>query len=297
MASKIDLYADVTDRIVEALEDGVAPWVRPWESLGAFRNAVTGREYRGVNPFLLSIASVRNDFKDLRWATFRQWKTVNGSVRKGERSTLVVFWGTFKSKTKTDPLTGKPSVIPFLKYFRVFNAEQVDGADADRLAPLPEPVNTDARDATLDAFVSATGADIRTGGAAFYAPGTDTVTLPPFDSFKDGGAYYGVALHELTHWTGHPSRLNRKLANRFGSEAYAAEELIAELGSAFLCQRFRVDGTLQHPEYVANWLRVLKNDKRAIFTASSAARKAAEFLYGKTNTEAQAVNVGEAEAA
>ncbi len=150
---------------------------------------------------------------------------------------------------------------------------------------LPEPV----RDAACDRFVTDTGAEIAHGGSvACYRRGPDDIRLPHPKAFRDMGAYYSTAFHELTHWSGHKSRCDRDLSGRFGADAYAAEELVAELGSAFLCQRLSVDGTLQHPEYVGNWLEVLRIDKRAIFTASSKARTACEFMLARTEKEAEA---------
>ncbi|MEE8106314.1 MAG: zincin-like metallopeptidase domain-containing protein, partial [Planctomycetota bacterium] len=169
--------------------------------------------------------------------------------------------------------------IPMLRHFHVFNIEQCDGVELDSvtLDELPEP----ERDAQCEAFVAGTGAIIHHGGSvACYRTGADDIRLPDRRAFVDAGAYYSTAFHELTHWTGPKSRYDRDLSGRFGADAYAAEELVAELGSAFLCQRFAVDGALQHPEYVGNWLKVLKGDTRAVFTASSKARKAAEYLQG-----------------
>ena len=184
-------------------------------------------------------------------------------------------------------------MVPFLRHYTLFNVDQCEdiGLATPTLDQLPEP----ERDAQCEAFLKATGADIRHGGSqAFYKRRPlDWIQLPHAKAFKDMGAYYGTAFHELTHWTGAKSRCDRDLSTRFGSDAYAAEELVAELGSAFLCQRMAVDGTLQHPEYLGNWLAVLKGDKRAIFTASSKARQACEYLMGL----AEKAEAGEAVAA
>ncbi|MHC4164629.1 MAG: ArdC family protein [Planctomycetota bacterium] len=280
-----DIYADVTDRIVAALEKGVAPWVRPWRSVGAFRNGTTDRPYHGVNTLLLAIETLEHAYDDPRWVTYKQARKLGGHVRKGERGTRIVFW-KFLDRMQEDPETGKETLrrIPMARAYTVFNVEQCDGLELPELdrETLPE---TDRRD-DLDELLRGTGAEIRHGGdVACYAPGPDKIALPAFGAFETPSAYYSTALHELTHWTGHGSRLDRSLRNRFGSQAYAAEELVAELGSAFLCERHGVDGKLQHPEYVANWLQVLKGDKRAIFTASSKARQAAEFLTGLADPE------------
>lgn len=276
-----DLYAEVTGRIVSALERGVAPWVRPWSAVDAtYRNGLTGRGYHGLNPLLLSIASLERGWTDARFLTYRQAQEAGGHVRKGERATTIVFWKQFL-KIETDPETGERTkrVIPVLRSFAVFNVAQCDELDRARLAGSAAPIAEHERDAECERFINGTGATIRHGGArACYSPEADMIQLPPMGTFKDAGAYYSTTFHELTHWTGRDGRTPRDLSGRFGSHRYAAEELVAELGSAFLCERFRVDGTLQHPEYVANWLACLKADTRAIFTAASKARIAAEYL-------------------
>ena len=289
-APRCDLYQDVTDRIVAALEDGVAPWVRPWRSTGSFRNATTERPYHGVNTLLLAVETLAHGYDDPRWITYQQARKLGGHVRKGEHGTRIVFW-KFLERTERDPATGQTELrrVPMARAYTVFCVEQTDGLELPTLhrEPLPET----GRRVDLDAFLTATGAEIRHGGdVACFAPGPDRIALPPFGAFQTPSGYYSTAFHELTHWTGHRARLDRNLRGRFGSQSYAAEELVAELGSAFLCERHGVDGQLQHPEYVANWLTVLKGDKRAIFTASSKARQAAEYLAGKSDPAAE--NVG-----
>ncbi len=286
-----DLYAEVTARIVNALEDGVAPWVRPWRTLGAsgdLRNAVTSRAYSGINTLLLAIECHEHGFTDPRFLTFKQAKAAGGSVRRGEKGSFVVFWKMLKMEAKDANGADTLKTIPMLRHFHVFNIQQCDGVELDSvtLDELPEP----QRDAQCEAFIAGTGAVIRHGGSvACYRPGADDIRLPHARAFVDAGAYYSTAFHELTHWTGPKSRCDRDLSGRFGADAYAVEELVAEMGSAFLCQRFAVDGALQHPEYVGNWLKVLKGDTRAVFTASSKARKAAEYLQELAETSATEV--------
>ncbi len=237
------------------------------------RNGATGHAYSGVNVLLLNLEMHSRGFSDPRFVTFKQARALGGHVRKGEKGSLVVFWKPF---VVTDPDEGKKT-IPFLRHYTVFGVEQCEGLrlKGKTLDDLPEPV----RDAACDRFVTETGAEIRHGGSvACYRAGSDAIDLPHPGAFRDMGAYYSTAFHELTHWSGHKSRCDRDLSGRFGADAYAAEELVAELGSAFLCQRFSVDGTLQHPEYLATWLKVLRSDKRAIFTASSKARTACEYM-------------------
>ncbi len=190
-----------------------------------------------------------------------------------------MFW-QFIDKKRTDPRTGEESTdrFPMLRLYHVFNVEQCEGLE---LAPVQgEPIPEPERDKECDAFTDATGADVRHGGGrAYYDPMGDFVRLPKPQTFKDSGAYYSTLFHELTHWTGSRDRCDRTFGKRFGDRAYAIEELAAEMGSAFLCQKFQVDGTLQHPEYLANWLKALRDDSRFLFSAASAARKACEWMY------------------
>jgi len=279
--SRRDLYQEVTDRIVAALADGVAPWVRPWRSLGAagdLRNGATGYAYNGVNVMLLGLEMDARGYDDPRWVTYRQAKQQGGHVRKGEKGSLVIFWKRLLVADKDD--ADRTRVVPMLRHYSVFNVDQCEGLElaGESIDELPEP----ERDARCETFLGATRADIRHGGSrAFYSRRPlDYIQLPHAKAFKDIGAYYGTAFHELTHWTGDEDRSPRAKGKRFGDEDYAREELVAELGSSYLCHRFAVDGTLQHPEYIADWLQTLRNDKRAIFQAASRARQACEYLYG-----------------
>jgi antirestriction protein ArdC len=297
--AKFDLYQKVTDTIIEALEAGVAPWARPWSDRpgdaarnGVHVNRASNRPYSGVNVWLLEWDRWVRGFTSNEWLTFKQAKKLGGSVKKGERSSMIVFWKIIK-KTETDPVTGedKKVTIPLLRYYNVFNIEQCEGiapreerTEVEEVADLPE----DERVAMVEEFIAATGADIRTGGnRACYSPMHDTITLPEFGRFNCGGAYYATALHELVHWTGAKKRLDRLEWASFGSESYAKEELVAELGSAFLCTEFGIEAGLQHAEYIGNWIKALQNDKKLIFAASSRATKAATYLKEQAGTEEQ----------
>lgn len=281
--AKKDAYQLITDKIIEALEQGVAPWVKPWASCGAPRNAVTGRAYSGINLVLLSMAPYASPL----WLTYNQAKAAGGQVRKGEHGTTVVLFKPL-SITEKDEGTGdnKEKVIPLLRTFTVFNVQQIDG--------LPEKYTTAGRP-KLEKFADNVTAEtllaqasIEHGHAqACFIPSIDKIRMPAKTDFRSVGDYYATGLHELTHWTGHKARLARDFGGRFGSESYAFEELIAELGAAFLCAHCYIDGNLQHASYIGNWLKVLKNDKRAIFTASAAARRASEFVIGETADEEQ----------
>ena len=279
---RIDVYQDVTDRILKALEQGVAPWVRPWDATGGSampRNVTTGAEYNGINIPLLWIAADAAGYASNEWATYKQARSVGAQVRRGERGTHIVF---FKALTVTEKSaeTGeeKSKRVPMIRSFVVFNRAQIDG--------LPEPETFEpkaehARNADVETFVGATGAEVVESidqTRAYYAPTADRITVPGIARFRDSASYYATLLHELTHWTGHESRCAREFGRRFGSEAYAAEELVAEMGAAFLCASLQVPGELQHPEYIASWIKVLKGDKRAVVHAASKAREAVEFL-------------------
>lgn len=275
---KRDLYSDVTARIISKMESGVMPWERAWSAAGTSMpmNAVTERPYSGVN-VLLFWMSADKGYARPRYLTFNQAKAAGGSVRKGEHGTKVYF---FKQLTIADKASGEEKTIPMLREYTVFNVSQCDGlpdkvANGDYVAPR----NQDQREADADAFIAATGADFREGvGNPYYVPSKDFISMPPFSAFDCRQNFYGTAFHELTHWTGAKHRLARDFSGRFGTLAYAAEELVAELSSAFLCAEFGFDNTNRNASYLASWIELLKSDPRAIFTAASKASKAAEYL-------------------
>lgn len=294
-----DLYQEVTDKIVAALEGGTVPWVKPWNpdkaalASGMPVNAATNRPYHGVNVMLLWMQEVAHGYSTSRWMTFKQARDAGGHVRKGEKSTLAVFFKPLK-KQKTDengnPVMdedGEPvmTTIPILREFKVFNVDQVDDLP-DRVRFGPAVEDTEESDFSpieeAESVIEDSGATIKFGGdRAFYAPQFDMVQLPPRESFHEEAGYYATALHELTHWTGHSTRLAREgivQGGGFGSESYAFEELVAELGAAFLCAELGIQGDLRHEGYIDSWLRKLKKDKKAIFRASTQARKAAAYL-------------------
>jgi antirestriction protein ArdC len=283
---KTDLYERVTAQIVASLEQGVPPWLKPW-SVAAPGNAVrplraNGQPYRGINVLMLWGAAADRGYACPVWMTFKQALELGGCVRKGEHGSLVVYASTF-TRTETNDNTGEEAErdIPFLKGYTVFNVEQIDGLPERFLAPAPALPAGLERIERAEAFAAATGAVIRHGGnRAFFSPSGDFVQMPPLQAFRDGESYYAVLAHELTHWTGHKSRLDRTFGKRFGDRAYAFEELVAELGSAFLAADLALtpEPRPDHAGYLANWLDVLKADKRAIFTAASHAQRAADFL-------------------
>ena len=278
-----DLYQEITDAIVAELEQGFAPWVKPWRSTAgqnAAMNIVSRRPYSGINVLITWAACSRNGWKAPHFLSFDQAKEAGGTVRKGEKATHLVFFKQLTVQDKVDP--GKLKNIPLMRGFTVFNVEQCDGLPEKFTNPEPlKPRNNDERDALVDEFVATTKAVIKEGhGEAYFAPGADYISMPAYASFKSGDHFNATRFHELVHWTGHKSRLDRDLLNRFGDQRYAAEELVAELGAAFLCAEFDIDGDLRHAGYLATWLKLLKSDPKAIFTASAAAQKAANFLRG-----------------
>jgi antirestriction protein ArdC len=276
---KRDLYSEVSARIIAELQKGAAPWVKPWSaSPGANTpcNAVSNRPYSGCNVVLLWMAQAAG-FPTPRFLTFKQALDLEGHVRKGERGTKVYFVKQLQVRDEGEDDGSSTRLIPMMREYTVFNVDQCEN--------LPDSINTvrnpDIRDELADVFLRSTGADIREGhGEAYYVPSRDFISMPAFAGFKGADHFYNVVFHELTHWTGHKSRLDRDLKNRFGSRDYAAEELIAELGAAFLCAEFGFDGDVRNAGYIASWIELLKADKRAFFTACSQASKAAEYLRG-----------------
>lgn len=283
------LYTEVTHKIIAEIEAGRCPWVRPWGNAGLApglpRNALSERKYSGINILLLWSAVIERGYPSQNWLTFRQALDAGGSVRKGERGTMIVFADKFTPKSEKE-CVGDDGVdarqVHFLKRFTVFNVAQCDGLPRSMIGDVPTLPERKAIP-IAEALVAATGADFRIGGSrAFYSPLDDYVAVPPQPLFNDQINYYRTALHELAHWTGHESRLARDLSGEFGSQSYAREELCAELASAYLCASLSIQPTVRHSDYIANWLEVLRNDERAIFRAASLASKAADYLLAFT---------------
>lgn len=276
------IYETVTASIIASLESGVAPWVKPWTaSHTADKNAISGKAYRGVNRFLLGMAFQSSN----EWATFKQWQEMGASVKKGEKATHIVYFSPVTKPKKGEDGEESGPAYSMLKTYCVFNASQVDGY-------APPVIETDSKPFDINALcedrIVKTGAMVSHGGdMAFYSPSADRVQLPNKAAFITPEDYYATAFHELTHWTGHNSRLDRK-GGRFGDAAYAYEELVAELGAAFLCQDHAIAGKLQHAAYIQSWLNALKTDSRLIFKAAAAAQKAADFIL---TADATAVSV------
>jgi antirestriction protein ArdC len=296
---KADIYQRITDQIVTELEKGVKPWLQPWHADHAGGRITrplrgNGVAYRGINVLMLWSAAMDKGYAAPVWMTFKQAMELNANVRTGERGSLVVYADKIM-RTETDAATGEDSerAIPFMKGYTVFNVEQIDGLPEHFYGKPVLPIQTVPRIERAEAFFAATGANVvHVGSLACYIPSTDNIHMPCIDFFRDAESYYATRAHETTHWTRHKSRLNREFGRkRFGDEGYAMEELVAELGSAFLSADLDLTPEVRedHASYIASWIRVLKNDTRAIFTAASHAQRAADFLHGlQTSASTQA---------
>jgi len=286
--AKTDLYARITNRIIAELSAGTRPWLKPWSADHAAGRVTrplrhNGTPYRGINVLMLWAEACARGFACPIWMTYKQAQELGGQVRKGEHGSLIVFADRFTRTETGDKGEEVERQIPFLKGYTVFNCEQTDGLPAHYYARAEPAIDPVPRIAHAEAFFANLNADIRHGGnRAYYAVSTDHIQMPPFEAFRDAVAYFATLGHECVHLTGHRSRLDRNLTGRFGSHAYAAEELICELGASFLCADLALtpEPREDHAAYLANWLTVLKNDKRAIFTAAAHAERAAAFLHG-----------------
>ena len=290
---KLDVYARVTDQIVRAIEQGVGNWTMPWHTSGRFAsspiNAATRKAYRGINTVCLWAAAEAKGYESGEWATYAQWQERKAQVLKGEKATTVVFWKFANSALENQDQEGEPSTasrLIFTRGYSVFNADQVDGYTPknEHKFPLLERLSN------ADRWFGSIAADVRHGGnSAHYAVSSDHIQMPFFDAFTDNLSYYSTLAHEHTHWTARAERCDRQLGKRFGDSAYAAEELIAELGAAFVCAHLGLstEPRADHAEYIQSWLRVLKADKRAIFTAASKAQLAADYLIARAEGATQ----------
>ena len=282
-----NLYREITDKIITELERGIVSWVQPWTNgkqlcpLGLPVNGLTRRSYSGINILLLWSALEERGFASPYWVTFKQCIAMGGSVRKGGHGTHVYFADKFvpqKEKARAVETGDEPNSIAFLKRYTVFNADQCDGLPKGLIAP---PVAKSERQIVpeAEALIAATGADFRIGGdQAFYVPSEDFIRIPNQTAYPDQINYYRTAFHELGHWTGHKSRLDRNLTTKFGTVDYAREELVAEIATAFVCSSLGIIPTVRHADYIGNWLQVLKEDARAIVKAASLASKACDFI-------------------
>jgi hypothetical protein len=276
-SNRISVYDSVTNNIIAKLEQGITPWIKPWavQSAGADRNAISKKEYQGVNRLILGMSGYSSPI----WASFKQWQELGGNVKKGEKGTQIVFYSQVEKKEiKANDPNPENSTYAMLKAYYVFNIDQVEGIEIEQPKPVIEHFNPVP---ALEDRIIKTGANIKhEGSRAFYKPSTDSISLPARDLFLSESHYYATVLHELTHWSGAPHRLDRTKGKRFADTAYAFEELVAEMGAAFLCADYQIAGELQHADYIGNWLECLKNDNKAIFNAAALAQKAATYING-----------------
>jgi antirestriction protein ArdC len=278
-----DPMQEFANRILAELEKGVKPWVRPWdpEKAGGPQapfNPVTGKRYHGVNVLILGMDMRAFQSGDPRWMTYQQAQAKNWQVQKGEKSTTIFFSKPFE--VDDDEAKDGKRTVRILKHYSVFHASQIDGIPAYKAPTVEEAPWT--RPEAADIILRNSGAVIRTGGEkAFYSPSTDHIQLPPEHAFRGPPEFGATALHELAHWTGHPSRLDRDLSSRFGSAAYAMEELRAELASAFVATELGIPTDIpHHASYIASWIAPLKEDKREIFRAAADAQKIVNMQLG-----------------
>jgi len=274
---KVDLYQTVTDRVIEAMESGAMPWQKGWEncgSAGMIPLRHNGEMYRGINVLLLWIAAESRGFESAYWMTYKQAQSYGANVRKGEKGTPVVYYNVFAKECEK---TGKEKKIPFLKNFTVFNADQIDVLP-ESFTQKPNPVDNGTRSIqAFESFFTATGAKIVTkGNRACYIPSIDEINMPKIEQFVSAESYYGTLAHELIHWTGHGSRLDRALSME--KESYAFEELIAEMGALYISSYIGVTPDFENSAaYLQSWIRALRNDKKFIFKAATAAQKATDL--------------------
>lgn len=281
---RVDVYTRVTNQIIKAIEDGADKWEMPWHSPDAALmcpvNASTGKQYRGVNILSLWVSAHVAGYQENTWATFKQWSDLGHKITKGEKATIGVFWKPIEADEaeSSEGESSEQGRYWVAKAFPLFNAQQLEDYVPPALPERPEHQRIEE----AETFFASLGADIRHGGGrAFYRPSSDHIQMPPFEAFVDPIAYYSTLAHEATHWTGAKNRLDRDLSGRFGKESYAAEELVAELGAAFLAADLglSVDARDENAAYVQSWLKVLKSDSKAIFTAASMAQRAADFMH------------------
>jgi antirestriction protein ArdC len=271
------LYERVTQQIVSDIEAGnLAPWLKPWKTQrrGGIMpvNAVTGRVYSGLNVLVLWLERDKHQYEQNLWLTYKQCQEAGGQVRKGEKSTI----GIYVNKQVIEQGTEEERLVPFMRMFSLFNVQQCDGLPQNEPEPeLPEH----ERNERAEAFFAATGATTSWGEPeAAYSPSFDIIVMPERGAFLNAESLYCTWAHEATHWTGPKHRLDRDLTSRFGEDAYAFEELVAEIGAAMTCAHLQIKGELRHASYCQSWLRVLKNDARHILTAASMASKACDYL-------------------
>lgn len=301
-----DIYNHVTQSIIDDLEKGILTWRQPWSSLNLAGEVMRplrsdGTPYKGINTIMLWAAGTANYYASPYWMTYKQARGMDAYVQKGEKGHQVVYADKFLKEKQKDDGSTETRAVPFLKAYTVFNASQIIGLPPRYYAaPEPKVRNKEERIAAIETFFAQTKAEVFTGPKAAYYIMRDRIEMPPFEVFDDAVSYYGTLAHETAHWTRHPSRLNRDLdRKKHGDEGYAREELVAELAACFLGADLGYEPVMreEHAAYIQSWLKVLKNDKRAIFQAATHAQKAAEYLHGLQQPAAAADNTSKLVAA
>ena len=271
------IYQEVTDQIIAEIEKGAMPWVKPWKADSSCeKNIASKKEYNGINRLILAMMTHFKGYQSPFYGSFKQWQDLGGTVRKGEKGTKIVFYKPVSVEKTNDQGESENFAYSCLKTYYVFNADQVDGIEIAKPEVSPRVYNPAP---ALDDRILKTGANIKHGGSsAFFSPMGDFIGMPNRDTFNDDSSYYATILHELTHWSGAKHRLDRDLSGKFGNSKYAFEELVAELGAAFLCQDYQIQGELRHAGYIQNWLTCLRENNQAIFKAAALAQKAADYI-------------------
>ena len=299
--SKFDIaYDKITNQIIEALEEGHIPWEKPWAAGNNAARSIHGKLYRGFNKMWLEFIAWKLGYSDTRWVTYNQAKKMGGQVRKGEKSQTVTLWmqsynhqsscPVKKSKIPCDNIgKNKCSRYMLMRYYNVFNVEQVDGLD---IKPMPAGIENDfdpidAAEQVVNDYLEREGIMLATGSEAYYTPAMDAITMPPRETFRSAESYYSTLFHECGHSTGHESRLNRKdnkVRVKFGDPLYAQEELVAEMSNAFIGGVTGVTNEIegeQRVAYIQSWLKALKNDKKMVVMAAQQGQKAADLILGE----------------
>jgi antirestriction protein ArdC len=287
MSPKQDAYDVVTSKIVAALEQGVVPWHRPWRSASGQEptSMSTGKAYRGVNYWLLSLTATAEGYSSPFWGTYRQIEERGGQVRKGEKGTQIVLWKKASRKVENDAGEREERSYAFLRYFTVFNADQADGLGDEFAAPEVEVSEIERLQYADEIAHGYTSVEVKHGGnRAYYSPALDYVQMPETHQFDSSEGYYATLFHELAHSTGHESRLARPSLlspTPFGTPDYSREELVAEMAAAFLCGEAGIPVNVpQSAAYIASWLKVLENDRKLVIQAAKDAQRASDLILG-----------------
>lgn len=280
---KKDPYEEVTNKIIAALESGVNPWTKPWgASPIAPRNFISKKPYQGINVLLTGMQGYASPY----WMSYKQAQAKGGQVRGGEKGTQIVYWKLFKVNvrvTRGALTTTEEQNRPFLRLSTVFNAEQIDGIDFPEIKLGEFDPNEDGE--KLVSNWSENESPISYGGnRAYYSPLSDSIGLPTREQFDTPASFYSTAFHEMVHSTGHESRLNREFGGGFGSEPYGKEELVAEMGAAFVAATIGLEQITPSAEYLAGWLKKIRGDKKLVVTAAGKATKAAQLILGENQS-------------